>query len=215
MKLLRQSPYIWVTWLTKLMAGEAQCEWASWFKAHHKYDKLPSDFNLTQWTAEHNQMLQERAQLYRDMGYTVYTEDQNSFMLEGENGEILSGKADIVAIRGSNAIVEDCKTGQPRNSDQMQVLIYMLVLPLSVQHCAELQLDGLIKYKNDEVVIKNERIDQMLKDMLKNLIHKISSDAKPSQVPSYGECRYCDISKQDCTVRVETASKKSSDHGLF
>mgnify|MGYP001170398126 FL=1 len=215
MKLLRQSPYIWFTWLTKLLAGEAQCEWASWFKAHHKYDKLPSDFNLTQWTAEHNQMLQERAQFYRDMGYTVYTEDQNSFMLEGENGEILSGKADIVANRGSDAIVEDCKTGQPRNSDQMQVLIYMLVLPLSVQHCAGLQLDGLIKYKNDEVVIKNERIDQMLKDMLKNLIHKISSDTKPDQVPCYGECRYCDISKQDCTVRVETAPKKSSDHGLF
>jgi len=40
MSVLRRSPYIWVTWLTKLMAGEAQCEWASWFKAHHKYDKL-------------------------------------------------------------------------------------------------------------------------------------------------------------------------------
>ena len=151
MKIVRQAPYIWVTWLTKLMAGEAQCEWASWFKAHHKYDKLPSDFNLTQWTAEHNQMLLERAQLYREQGYTVYTEEQNSFMLEGENGEILSGKADIVAIKGSEAIVEDCKTGQPRNSDHMQVMTYMLVLPLSISHCSGLKMDGLVKYKNDEV----------------------------------------------------------------
>ena len=36
MIILRQSPYIWFTWLTKLMAGEAQCEWASWFKVIKK-----------------------------------------------------------------------------------------------------------------------------------------------------------------------------------
>ena len=38
MTIQRQTPYIWVTWLTKLLAGEAQCDWASWFKAHNKYD---------------------------------------------------------------------------------------------------------------------------------------------------------------------------------
>lgn len=215
MAIVRQSPYIWVTWLTKLMAGEAQCEWASWFKAHYKYDKIPSDFNLTQWTADHNQMLIERSQYYRDNGYTVYTEDQNSFMLEGENGEILSGKADILAIRGSDAIVEDCKTGQPRNSDHMQVLIYMLVLPLAVKHCEGLQLDGLVRYKNDEVLIKNNKIDQLLKELLKDLIHKVSGDVELAQVPSYGECRFCDITKQDCKSRIDTAPKKSKDHGLF
>lgn len=215
MAIVRQSPYLWVTWLTKLMSGEAQCEWASWFKAHHKYDKIPSDFNLTQWTADHNQMLNERAQYYRDKGFTVYTEDQNSFMLEGENGEILSGKADIVAIKGEDAIVEDCKTGQPRNSDQMQVLIYMLVLPVSVGHCEGLKVNGLVKYRNKEVVIKNDSIDQMLKELLKDLIHRISSDNQPDQVPSYGECRFCDISKVDCSSRIETAPRKSKDHGLF
>ena len=29
-------PYIWITWLTKLLTGEHSCEWASWFKAHHE-----------------------------------------------------------------------------------------------------------------------------------------------------------------------------------
>ena len=174
MTIQRQTPYIWVTWLTKLLAGESQCDWASWFKAHNKYDKLPSDFNLTQWTADHNQMLLERAQYYRDAGYSVFIEDQNSFMLEGEDGAILSGKADIVAINGTKAIVEDCKTGQPRNSDQMQVLIYMLVLPLACAHCSELELDGIVKYKNDAVFIKNNRVDESLKSVLRNIINKIT-----------------------------------------
>jgi CRISPR/Cas system-associated exonuclease Cas4 (RecB family) len=215
MTMQRQTPYIWVTWLTKLLAGEAQCDWASWFKAHNKYDKLPSDFNLTQWTADHNQMLLGRAQYYRDEGYTVYIEDQNSFMLEGESGAILSGKADIVAVKGNEAIVEDCKTGQPRNSDHMQVLIYMLVLPLTVEHCNGLQLNGLVKYKNDEVFINNSRVDESLKNMLRELINKISGDGSMKPTPSFNECRFCDISKQDCSVRMDTTPKKSKDHGLF
>ena len=28
-------PYLWVTWLPRLLSGESSCEWASWFKAHH------------------------------------------------------------------------------------------------------------------------------------------------------------------------------------
>jgi len=215
MTIKRQSPYIWVTWLTKLLAGEAQCEWASWFKAHNKYDKLPSDFNLTQWTADHNQMVSDRAQYYRNEGYDVYIEDQNSFRLEGENGALLSGKADIVAIRGDEAIVEDCKTGQPRNSDQMQVLIYMLVLPLAVEHCKGVKINGLVKYKNDEVFILNDRVDDILKVKLRELIIKISGNEPLEPIPSFGECQFCDISDKDCSVRINTAPKKSTDHGLF
>ena len=38
----RSNPFIWVSWLSKLMAGEKQCEWASWFRAHYIWDKVPS-----------------------------------------------------------------------------------------------------------------------------------------------------------------------------
>ena len=39
----RDGPYVWVSWITKLLAGEVNCEWAPWFKAHHTYQKVPSD----------------------------------------------------------------------------------------------------------------------------------------------------------------------------
>ena len=34
MALLRAGgPYIWVTWLTKLLSDENSCEWAAWFRS--------------------------------------------------------------------------------------------------------------------------------------------------------------------------------------
>src|SRR5262245_1404995 len=40
----RKTPYVWTTWITKLLAQEHHCVWASWFQANHQqYDKVPSD----------------------------------------------------------------------------------------------------------------------------------------------------------------------------
>ena len=51
MATLRQTgPYIYPTWLPKLLAGLDSCEWKIWFQVHHdsrSWDKLPSDFDLT------------------------------------------------------------------------------------------------------------------------------------------------------------------------
>ena len=56
----RESPYIWVTWLTKLLVGENSCEWAAWFHAHHEswsYDKVPSNFDANEWQMKHTALL--------------------------------------------------------------------------------------------------------------------------------------------------------------
>ena len=107
----RPRPYICVTWLTKLMAGENQCEWASWFRGHYEWDKVRSDFDVTEWATEHNELLHERQKELQAEGVTVYTEDQNSFRVEGKTGIVVSGKADIVAVTEGFAFVEDCRRG--------------------------------------------------------------------------------------------------------
>jgi len=56
----RDTPYVWVTWLTKLLVGENSCEWAAWFKANHyssSYDKVPSTFDATEWQLQHTELL--------------------------------------------------------------------------------------------------------------------------------------------------------------
>ena len=32
----RDHPYIWATWLPRLLVGDNSCEWAIWFKAHYQ-----------------------------------------------------------------------------------------------------------------------------------------------------------------------------------
>ena len=38
----RDHPYIWTTWLPKLLTGESLCEWSVWFKAHYKAWSKPA-----------------------------------------------------------------------------------------------------------------------------------------------------------------------------
>ena len=36
----KASPFVWVTWMSKIIAGEAFCEWSLWFRARYSYTKL-------------------------------------------------------------------------------------------------------------------------------------------------------------------------------
>ena len=133
----RREPYIWPTWLTKILAGEQSCEWATWFKAHFQgYEKAPRDGDLTAWTARHTELLQKRAAELRKNGYEVLVEDQNKFTLKGKSCTI-GGKPDIVAIKDDDYLVVDAKGGKARDSDHFQVLIYMMILPLTHPRCTQ------------------------------------------------------------------------------
>ena len=57
----REYPYIWATWLPRLLTGENSCEWAVWFKAHHQnWTRTPSEFNQAQWMLNHTALLNRR-----------------------------------------------------------------------------------------------------------------------------------------------------------
>ena len=66
----REHPYIWATWLPRLLTGENSCEWAIWFKAHHQnWERVPSDFNQAQWMLNHTALLNERRANWEVGGY--------------------------------------------------------------------------------------------------------------------------------------------------
>ena len=204
MKQKRDKVFIWVTWLTKLISGEQQCEYAAWFKAHFQYDKIPSNFDTTKWSIKHNQLLHRRRDELEKKGYVVKIEDQNSFKVEYPGGVTVSGKADIVALGNlSRALVEDCKTGSPKNSDQVQVMLYMMFLPRCIKEYEHTQFDGTVVYTDSEVPISWTDIDSDLRRWVWDLIKRIGSNKLCRKVPSYGECRWCDISKEDCPERIE------------
>ena len=144
-------------------------------------------------------------------------EGENWFELSGQKHAIkVAGKPDIVAIRGNDAWVEDCKTGKPKNADLYQVLLYMLLLPLSMERCRGLQLKGRLVYTDDIINIPASQVNDEFKAQLQDEIATLSRTIPSRKVPSFQECRYCDISAQYCPDRIESQSSSSSEnHDLF
>lgn len=204
MATLRTKPYVWVTWLTPILAGEAQCQFATWFKAHHQYTKRVDDtFDLAKWSADHTALLERRARELEDDGWQVLLENSNAFRLHGKSAT-LAGKPDIVARRDGDTLVVDAKTGQPKNRDWWQVLIYLAVLP----KCFAVQTDrlrGEVCYPSHRTPVVGAELTQDRADRIWALIRKVGDGQRLACVPSANECHFCDITAADCPQRVEEA----------
>jgi len=204
----KSAPKIWITWIAKLMGGNAQCRWAAWFKAHFHYDKLPetTGWNVENWTMEHNALLRGRKATLEAQGFTVFVEDQNTLDIVGKSGIWVSGKPDLVALTpdGAEFWVEDAKTGAPKTCDHAQVGIGMLLLPhTNKDRVGDRHPRGNVIYKNSLAPVKP--IDPKL---FSQTVDLIGGPIAPDKTPSWGECRYCDI--PDCRVRVMEKPKDTT-----
>ena len=66
----RDSPYIWVTWLTRLLVGENSCEWAAWFRAQHEswsWERVDRTFDQVAWHLAHTEGINESRQHREDL----------------------------------------------------------------------------------------------------------------------------------------------------
>ena len=138
----REHPYIWATWLPRLLTGENSCHWSVWFKAHHRdWSKQPSGFNQTQRLLDHTALVNERIGNWTIGGYVVDVEAQNRFELRGRTAT-LAGRPDIIAHREDKAVIVDAKTGHESPSHAMQVMIYLYAVPQALQRYQETKLSG-------------------------------------------------------------------------
>jgi CRISPR/Cas system-associated exonuclease Cas4 (RecB family) len=203
----RSSPYVSTTWLSKLLVGEQSCEWAAWFKAiHERYEKVPSTFDSTGWRLAHTALLDRTYRQLIEAGQAVSVEAQNRFSLRGKCAT-LKGKPDLIGLNGSGTIC-DVKTGQPKASDHAQVMIYMWATPLALPKYSGIKFDGLVVYPDHEVTIPAESVDTGFAGRLAELIKRVSADDPPRQVPSADECKFCDLTVQDCPERVEAEAEE-------
>ena len=87
MAVKKDHPYIWTTWLTRLLSGDSSCEWAAQFRAHHEsksYSKVSSGFDAARWQIEHTALLNKARAEMESTGANVYIEGQNFFTLRGK-----------------------------------------------------------------------------------------------------------------------------------
>ena len=197
-------PYLWVTWLPRLLSGESSCEWATWFKAQHEgwsWSRMPSDFDQTGWLLNHTALLNEQRQRWEQQGYTVLTEGQNSFNLRGSSAA-LAGKPDLVARRRDQITVIDTKTGRPTPAHTAQVLIYMYALPRALERYKGLSIAGQVAYPEHVVDIPADTVDGRFVENLGGLIRRLASQMPARRVPSPAECRFCEITAADCPERA-------------
>ena len=206
--LRRDGPYIWITWLTKLLVGDNSCEWASWFKAQHdgkSWTRAERVGNLARWQIGHTDMLKRKAQELREQGYEVTYEGQNQFTINSNKIRVaVAGKCDLTARQGDVLWIIDIKSGQPRASDQAQVLIYMHLFPKARRELQGLTIKGLLVYGDHEEVIEPEEVDGQFVRAFDGLVRRLADTGEPAvKVPAWSECRFCDISALHCPERVQ------------
>jgi hypothetical protein len=199
------------------MTDEIQCPWSVWFRTHYKYEKLSRDFDSAQWSAKHRALLDDRISQLQAEGWVVYVEGENWFEIVGRQYAIrIAGKPDILAIRDDRIWVEDCKTGRKKNSDLYQELLYMLLLPLSHPKCRGMKLQGRLVYPDGAIDISSDQVGEAFRVQFREAIATLSSTTPARKVPSFQECRYCDIPVQCCLQRVEDKpSDGSEENDLF
>lgn len=198
----RTGKFIWVTWLSKLMIGEASCVWSIWFKTRYKYEKIPGDFDHAKWQVTHNRMLHELKSEREQVGEKVFTENQNYFRFEVRPNLVVAGKPDLIAVSGDNVTIYDCKTGQPRDSDTIQMMLYMYCTPLCLATCKDKKPRGVLIYSTDSIEIPADAIDTEFIGNFDYFIDILNSNEPPKKVPSTSECQFCDITSADCPERV-------------
>jgi hypothetical protein len=199
-----------VTWISKLLAGRATCEWAAWYKAHFdNYEKVFSSFDSASWTVRHTDLVRLTRNELEAAGYSVRLENQNKFSLLGSFAE-LNGKPDIIAERDGRYLIVDCKAAKPHAAHVVQVMIYMWAIPFAQSRYKSVAFDGRVVYERlpgrteDRFrQIYSPEIDDQFIYILKAALQRIGGEEPCLRLSSLAECRYCEISKSDCAERVE------------
>ena len=201
----RKHPYIWATWLPRLLTGENSCEWAIWFKAHYAdWTRQPSNFDQAKWMLAHTALLNQRRANWEVGGYDVDVEAQNRFELRGRTAT-LAGRPDIIAHRENDVVIVDAKTGNDSPSHAVQVMIYLYAVPKALERYQNANLRGQVTYRDHTVRVPGDAVDEAFVQNLGALIRRLSADQPARRVPSRQECRFCDISAADCPERMDEA----------
>jgi len=203
----RSRPYVWVNWLSKLMTGEVRCHWAPWFRTHYMdYTNAPSNFQSAVWATDHTKLLDELANERRAHGEGILKESQSRFRIRRPSGLTIAGKPDLIALDNEgHATIYEAKTEHPRQSDIIQVMLYMMSLPYGSPLFRNKTLLGCIVYKSGaRSYIPPNAIDNAFQNNVTYFLNTLECRNPPAKTPNPIECGVCDITQEDCPERLES-----------
>jgi CRISPR/Cas system-associated exonuclease Cas4 (RecB family) len=193
---LRSGPFLWVTWLTRLLAGEDQCEWALWFLTRHQIPKEPKTDLDRKRDQDHARLVTERVAELESQGLNVNVESQNRLSYVGASDTKMTGIPDIAIVEPDKLTYEDCKTGKRRPEHHAQVLLYA---QLARQNKIAKPIFGRLVYATGVEAVDMTRRDE-IRDGFIALMGRVNAGTAP-RVPSFSNCRYCKV-KAYCDERI-------------
>ena len=187
----RESPYIYVTWLTKLLEGENSCEWAAWFRSQYEswsFQQVPDNFNASEWQVKHTMLLNR---------------SRDQLEAEGKTAT-LGGKPDLITVSGDKGLILDAKVSKLSPAHHVQVMLYMYAVPQALHQYNGVKFDGKLVYEDGDVVeIANSVVDDTFIGNVSQLINRVANRNVPARkVPSHQECGFCKITSEDCPERA-------------
>ena len=199
-------PYIHPSWLPRLLVGMDRCEWKIWFQAQHDgktWTRIENDFNQVKYNIAHTELMRRCTDGLEAQGFDVAVEYQNEFRLR-LHGATISGRPDLVGLRGDEALVVDAKAAKPSQSHQAQVMLYIMLLQLAGDMYRDVEMSGQVYYGEGNMVeVPGSDVDDEFKQVVSGLIGRLAAKEAPRKVPSAPECRFCPIPKQYCPERME------------
>ena len=212
MTVKRDQPYLHPTWLAKLMAGDASCEWAVWFRVHYRdWSRPPSDFDEARYNVEHTRLARE-VRLERDPSREqLFVDRQATFWYTHPTGIRISGRPDLISLGASENCVYDVRPFTPRPFHKLQALIYMYCLPRSDERAFyKKSFAGRLRYQEESLRLDPSEIEGSFEEQFNFWLDLLASENPLERFPSEQECRFCNIGKADCEDRL---AESSSDDG--
>ena len=143
----KDGPRISPAWFAELLAGEAHCQWAYWFRARHEEWELGPSLSLSRvdWLMEHTWELIDCINRYQEQGYAVSNGWPNDYVLR-VGGAVLSGRPEVIATKGDDCVVIDFHDGEATRSRTLQVMVHMYALPRAIDRFRSMSPRGEIAY---------------------------------------------------------------------
>ena len=186
-------PYIHPSWLPRPLVGMDRCEWKAW-------TRIESDFNQVKYNIAHTELMRRCTDELEAQGFDVAVEYQNEFRLRLQ-GATISGRPDLVGIRGDEALIVDT---QPSQAHWAQVMHYIMLLQLARDMYRDVTMSGQVYYGEDNIVeVPESDVDDEFREVVSGLIGRLVGKEAPRKVSSAAECRFCPIPREYCPERVE------------
>ena len=131
-----------------------RCEWKAWFQAHHDgrtWTRIDSGLNQVKYNIAHTELMRRCTDGLEERGFDVAVEHQNEFRLKLQ-GATISGRPDLVAARGDEALIVDAKAALPSQAHQVQVMLYIMLLQLTGGRYREVRFPGPVYYGDTHAV---------------------------------------------------------------